>query len=489
MSSDFAISVSGTSKHYMIYSRPEDRLKQMIAPKVQKLFGQPPKKYYAEFVAVRDMSFDIGRGETVGIIGRNGSGKSTLLQMICGTLHPSSGSIRVNGRIAALLELGSGFNPEFTGRENVFLNASILGLTQKETEARFAEIEKFADIGKFIDRPVKTYSSGMYVRLAFAVAINVDPDILVVDEALAVGDEAFQRKCFARIEDIRARGATILFVSHSAQSIIQLCDKAILLDAGEKLLEGSPKMVVNQYQRLINLPAEEVAEARERIRKMDGWAEPTTAAEDSKTAGQIVNGSAEADPIRKTPVEPDQPPAWFDPEFVSVSVVTYQPQGATISDITLLTEDGEPVNHLLPGETYIYSYQVVFDSDVEKASFAMLIKTVKGIEIAGQSSHSLGKGETFAANERVEVSFRFTCNFLPGAYLCNCGVYTNAGGDFRQLHRVLDATIFRVMPSGAELKRIGLVDIAPGIEGYALKRLPDPGFQQQAATPLESRAK
>lgn len=252
MTADLALDVADVSKHFLMFEKPQDRLKQMFVPKLRRIAGLPPRSYFRQFKAVDNVSFQVARGETVGVIGRNGSGKSTVLQMVCGTLQPSSGSIRTNGRIAALLELGSGFNPEFTGRENVFLNCAILGLTKRETENRFDQIAEFAEIGEFIDQPVKTYSTGMYVRLAFAVAINVDPDILIVDEALAVGDEAFQRKCFARIEQIRDNGATILFVSHGAQTILQLCDRAILLDHGEKLMDGPPKMVVQQYQRLVN---------------------------------------------------------------------------------------------------------------------------------------------------------------------------------------------------------------------------------------------
>lgn len=253
MSCEAAIRVRDLSKHFAMFERPQDRLKQMLVPRLQRAAGLAPKRYFQEFTALSGVSFEVARGETVGIVGRNGCGKSTLLQIVCGTLQPSSGTVEVNGRIAALLELGAGFNPEFTGRENVYMNAAILGLTRAQTDERFDEIARFADIGIFIDQPVKTYSSGMYVRLAFAVAISVDPDILVVDEALAVGDEAFQRKCFARIEQIRERGGTILFVSHAAQTVVQLCDRAILLDRGEVLLDGKPKIVVNQYQRFLNL--------------------------------------------------------------------------------------------------------------------------------------------------------------------------------------------------------------------------------------------
>ena len=210
MSSEIAIKVENLSKCYQIYAQPRDRLKQFVLPRLQRIAGKSPKQYFREFWALKDVSFEVKKGETVGIIGRNGSGKSTLLQMICGTLNPTGGTIQTNGRTAALLELGSGFNPEFTGRENVYLNGAVLGLTNDEIDNRFDDIASFADIGDFIEQPVKTYSSGMVVRLAFAVAVNVDPQILVVDEALSVGDELFQRKCYSRIETIKDKGATII---------------------------------------------------------------------------------------------------------------------------------------------------------------------------------------------------------------------------------------------------------------------------------------
>jgi lipopolysaccharide transport system ATP-binding protein len=260
MSSEPAIRLTGLGKTYPIYRKPHHRLAQMLS--------RDKARWYREFPALRDVSLTIARGETVGIVGRNGSGKSTLLQMICGTLTPTAGELQVNGRIAALLELGAGFNPEFTGRENVYLNGSILGVGRDEMEAKFDAIAAFAEIGQFIEQPVKTYSSGMYVRLAFAVAIHVEPEILVVDEALSVGDEGFQRKCFARIDAIRDSGATVLFVSHAAGTVVDLCDRAILLDQGELIAEGTPKHVVGQYQKMLHAPAERAGALREEIKQM-----------------------------------------------------------------------------------------------------------------------------------------------------------------------------------------------------------------------------
>jgi lipopolysaccharide transport system ATP-binding protein len=269
LASNVAIKVENISKCYQIYSSPRDRLKQFVLPRLQRAVGKETKKYCREFWALKDVNFEIVKGEIVGIIGRNGSGKSTLLQMICGTLSPTSGSIQTDGRIAALLELGSGFNPGFTGRENVYMNASALGLSQDETDVKFDDIAAFADIGDFIEQPVKTYSSGMMMRLAFSISTNVDPQILIVDEALSVGDELFQRKCFSRIETMKNNGITILFLSHSGSTVVELCDRAILIDSGEQLAKGLPKLILGHYNKLLYAPADKRENIREQIRQMD----------------------------------------------------------------------------------------------------------------------------------------------------------------------------------------------------------------------------
>lgn len=245
---DLAIEVRHLSKRYEIYAQPGDRLKQFLLPRMRGLAGRPVKPYFEEFWALHDVSFEVRRGETVGIIGVNGSGKSTLLQMICGTLTPSAGTVQTRGRVAALLELGSGFNPEFTGRENVYLNAAVLGLSAEETDERFDDIASFADIRQFMDQPVKTYSSGMVARLAFAVAVQVDPDVLVVDEALSVGDMAFQEKSFTRMKRIRDAGTSILFVSHAPSAVRNFCDRAIWLERGRVKHIGERLGVCDAYQ-------------------------------------------------------------------------------------------------------------------------------------------------------------------------------------------------------------------------------------------------
>ena len=250
-SSNIAISVSNLSKCYQIYENPRDRLKQFVMPRVRRMAGKAHKQYFREFWALKDVSFEIKKGETVGIIGRNGSGKSTLLQMICGTLTPTSGSIQTNGRIAALLELGSGFNPEFTGRENVYMNASLLGLSKDEIDARYDNIVEFADIGEFIEQPVKTYSSGMMVRLAFAVIAHVGADILVIDEALAVGDAYFVQKCMRFLRRFTEQG-TLLFVSHDTGAVVRICSRVLLLDRGELERVGDPKAISELYLAMLH---------------------------------------------------------------------------------------------------------------------------------------------------------------------------------------------------------------------------------------------
>ena len=248
---DVAIRVSGLSKCFQLYDSPGHLLKQLLVGRMARLVGRTPPQYFREFWALKGLDFTVRRGETVGIVGRNGAGKSTLLQILCGTLTPTDGHVEIRGRVAALLELGAGFNPEFSGRENVYLNGAILGVSREEIARRFADIEAFADIGEFIDRPVKSYSSGMYVRLAFAVSACIDPDVLIVDEALAVGDAKFQAKCFRRFEELVSRGTTILLVTHSTEQITRHCDRAILLEGGVVHQEGPPRDVANTYLDLL----------------------------------------------------------------------------------------------------------------------------------------------------------------------------------------------------------------------------------------------
>jgi len=448
LSNNIAIRVSNLSKCYQIYSQPQDRLKQSVYTRFQQLVGKAPRQYFREFWALKEVSFEIRKGETVGIIGRNGSGKSTLLQMICGTLNPTSGSIQTNGRIAALLELGSGFNPEFTGRENVYMNASVLGLSNEEIDARFDDIAIFAEIGEFIEQPVKTYSSGMMVRLAFSVAINVDPEILVVDEALSVGDELFQRKCFSRIEAIRASGATILFVSHSGGQIIELCDRAILIDSGEKLTEGLPKKIVGRYQKLLYAPAEKRKDIREEIRCTD---ERNIASD-----GFSEENSHEAKVHTERTQEKQET---FDSSLIPTSTIEYESHGAYIETPALLTLAGESVNNLVSRRTYRYTYKVRFTKGASLVRFGMLIRTTSGVGLGGGMSAALSRdGLSYVdADSTYQIEFRFSCALNPGVYFLTSGVIGDVNGSETFLHRIVDIAMFRVLPNPENLAT-GFVD-------------------------------
>ncbi|GAB4500233.1 MAG: ABC transporter ATP-binding protein [Anaerolineales bacterium] len=429
-SKDIAIRVKNLSKCYHIYGEPQDRLKQSIFPRVQRLLGRPVRQYFKEFWALQDISFSVQKGETVGIIGRNGSGKSTLLQIICGTLTPTSGLIETQGRIAALLELGSGFNPEFTGRENVYLNGAILGLSKEEIDDRFDRIAAFADIGDFIERPVKMYSSGMIVRLAFSVQAMVDPDILIVDEALAVGDEKFQRKCFARLEELKDRGTSILFVSHSGVQIIELCDHVLLLDHGCRVMYSEPLKTVRAYQRLIYAPTEEqerlVQEYRD-VDLLDGVELPVVAQQEISSEISVQAKSA------------------FDPNLIPDTRHVYPVQGAEIESFQVLDTNDQPVNLLLPGEEYKVRFSGRFSENRNRVFFGVNFRSISGVVVTGQRYPEDGKyiQEIIAENE-FSITFGFKMVLLPGTYFVSGGVW--ASEEPNCLHRILDALMIRVLP-------------------------------------------
>ncbi|MFC5649806.1 ABC transporter ATP-binding protein [Paenibacillus solisilvae] len=426
MSKEISISVVNVSKCFEIYKQPQDRLKQSLM--------RGHKNYYKEFWAVKDVSFDIFKGETVGIIGRNGSGKSTLLQMIAGTLNASEGNITVNGRVAALLELGSGFNPEFTGRENIYMNGSILGLSISQIDELFLEIVQFAEIGEFIDRPVKTYSSGMALRLAFAVQVVVPKEILIVDEALAVGDELFQRKCFLKIEEFKKQGGTILFVSHSGAAIVELCDRAILLDSGEQLIIGPSKRVVNLYQKLVFAPADKIQELKEEIRS-------TKQLPEVKTTLAISDNFIEDSRTNKSE-------SMYDPNLIPKDSVHYEPRGAELYDPEITTMAGKRVNILIAGQKYVYRYYVKFSRISTNVRFAMLIKTASGLELGGAQSASFGGGVPFIDNnERYKVEFTFVPRLTTGVYFLNAGVLGIDGDSEIYMDRKVDFLAFKIMPS------------------------------------------
>lgn len=436
---DIVINVNRVSKSFNIYDSPFDRLLENFSRRMEK---------HKKFHALRDISFKVRKGETVGIIGRNGAGKSTLLQIICGTLTPTSGNVEVAGRVAALLELGAGFNPEFTGRENVYMNATLLGLKVAEINDRFEDIAAFSDIGEYLEQPVKTYSSGMYMRLAFAVAINTDPDILIVDEALSVGDEAFQRRCFSRLLQIKENGGTIFFVSHAASLVVQLCDRTILLDRGELLLSGKPRLVVSKYHKLMYASADRAAVLREEIKEGQ-----TTVSDPDKAiiAEKGVNGEAE---------KSDEFQDMYDPELVPKSTVQYERRGAEIGDPHIETLTGDRVNVLTRGKEYDYVYNIRFIDTAFGVRWGGMIKTVTGLEIGGVMSHPVGKGLELAEGGSIaDVRLRFRCSLLPGVYFLNAGVIGIEDQAEIFLDRIVDVLMFRVQPE-RDLQVVGIVDFS-----------------------------
>ncbi|HEY9853004.1 MAG TPA: ABC transporter ATP-binding protein [Leptolyngbyaceae cyanobacterium] len=449
---EIAISLNNVSKCFKCYDRPTERLKDLLLPGKGKA---------NEFWALRDINLEVIKGQSLGIVGRNGSGKSTLLQTIVGTLKPTTGEVKVNGRIAALLELGSGFNPEFTGRQNVFFNGRLMGLSQQEIEGKFDEIAAFADIGDFLDRPVKTYSSGMFVRLAFAVSTSVEPDILIVDEALSVGDDAFQRKCFARIENIRAKGGTILFVSHSAGSVIELCDAAILMDRGEKLLFHHPKFVMDKYYKLLYAPEDKAHTIRQEIRELQTSVSFDSVKQnisllENKSLLTVGNEPVQLAEVPQTEIEIRE---FYDPELVPQNTISYVPRGAKITNPHIIMLDGTVVNNLVGRKEYIYTYSVSFLKYAQQVRFGMLVKTVSGLELGGASFTASSQSIHEVEPETIViVKFRFKCLLNPGVYFLNAGVTGLVDGHFTYLARHIDVAMFRVQPETNSYAS-GIVDL------------------------------
>jgi len=425
MSSEIAIKVENLSKCYQIYDTPRDRLKQFVLPRLRRPVGLPPKQYYRGFWALKDVSFEIKKGETVGIVGRNGSGKSTLLQMICGTLSPTTGNITTNGRIAALLELGSGFNPEFTGRENVYMNASVLGLSKDEIDARFDEIVAFADIGEFIEQPVKTYSSGMMVRLAFAVQAQVEPNILIVDEALAVGDAKFQARCFERLKQLKEAGTSILLATHSTEQIVTHCSRAVLLDHGNVIEMGDPNRVVNCYLDLL------FGKARKQPDPQKGSDTSTSLSRPS--SGHL---NFDGDVFSTRPGYNPLEYRWGD-------------GAAKITDFCMFSENDAYPTAINTGQTIVLDVAVKFLDTLRRPIFGIRIKTKEGVSVYGTNTEILdiekfkSKGR---AGETVVVKVDFVCRLAPGDYFISLGVATSQGEEITPHDRRYDSIHFQVRP-------------------------------------------
>jgi lipopolysaccharide transport system ATP-binding protein len=441
-SSDIAIRVQGIAKCYQIYNRPGDRLKQFIVPRLKRLLGKKPAAYFNEFWALKDISFEVKRGETLGIIGRNGSGKSTLLQIICGTLSPTSGSVQTNGRVAALLELGSGFNPEFTGRENVYLNAAVLGLTKAEVDARFDDIVVFADIGQFIEQPVKSYSSGMMLRLAFAVIAHVDADILIVDEALAVGDAFFTQKCMRFLREFMVNG-TILFVSHDTASVKSLCNTAIWLDKGRLLEIGTPKDVSEMYLQAFY---DEQQGASKKIKLKPNLTQNTDKIEIAIDQRQnFINASNLRNDLQIFKFNPDNN--------------SFGKAGAQICDVKLLDEKDNPFNWVVGGELVTLRISVQAHEFLEAPVVGFLVKDRLGQILFGDNTFLAFEGSAIncPANGELVADFTFNMPLLPkGDYSIGVAIANGSQDEHEQHHWIHDALMFKSESSSVATGLIGI---------------------------------
>ena len=431
----YAVEVDSVGKEYKIYDKPKDRLLDGLP------YFRSKKQRFRIFRALGGITFKLEKGKTLGIVGKNGSGKSTLLQILCGTLNHTEGSYSVSGRIGALLELGSGFNPEFTGLENIFINASILGLSRQETNARLEKILAFADIGEFVNQPVKTYSSGMVVRLAFAVQAHSDPQVLIVDEALAVGDELFQKKCYQHLEGLKEQGVSIILVTHSCPQINQQCDEAMLLHKGRCVAQGKPQEVTFLYQQLMNEPddawdraASEYLTSKKETKNMkyDNLQTSTDVGQASQAHAGITRGIQH------------QPEAWLDANLKSKSAITYPTHGATIKGAEILWQNDRTVNNLLFRNRFTVRVFYSFETSFTNVIFTCSLSSHTGGQITGQSLPS-NEGERVDVTEGQEfwIDFCFEGRLWPGFYFVSAGI-SSPDCKHRFIHRAIDISVLKV---------------------------------------------
>jgi len=415
---DIAIKVENLTKVYHLYDKPQDRLKEALHPR--------KKSYHHDFYAMSDVSLQIKRGETVGIIGKNGAGKSTLLKMITGVLTPTSGTIETHGKIASLLELGAGFNPEMTGLENIYLNGTLMGFSREEMTPKIDAILEFADIGEFIHQPVKMYSSGMFARLAFSVSINVEPDILIVDEALSVGDMAFQMKCFKKFQDFQNEGRTILFVTHALDTVLRYCNRGVVIDAGKLIFDDTPKLAVDAFKKVLSndFYTQDQAEIETKSLVTEG------------TLKDSFNTHKELD--------------------------MYGNGKATIIDYGILDKNHKPSAIIHYNDSFKIIMKVVFPSTVSEPIFAFTLKDSKGLEITGTNTTMKHiTTNTYSDNQIVTVSFTQNANLQLGAYALSLGCVGINETGIEVYSRIYDAILFEVIGS---TQMVGFFDLQSDIE-------------------------
>jgi lipopolysaccharide transport system ATP-binding protein len=432
--SNIAVKIENVSKYYKLYNEPKDRLKEALHP-----FN---KKYHTPFYALKNLNIEIRKGDILGVVGRNGCGKSTLLKLITGVLQPNEGKVSVNGKITALLELGAGFNPEFTGIDNIKFYSKILGITDKDLQDKLPLITAFAELGEFLYQPVKTYSSGMKARLGFSVAVHVDPEILILDEVLAVGDVLFRRKCYAKMEDFFNSGKTIIYVSHDANSVNQLCNRAVLIHDGNIIMDSKPEKVTAYYEKLLFAKPKNIQAVLSEIVSIN----------DNKNKPKRINDTVQHDSIKAEMLVP-----YYLKDFRPENVIQYRNEDIDIVDPHFTTINGKVVNVLVRGCDYYYKVNYVSKSNstFERVAFGFDIKTESGVEISSIQSALSNKKKIylrkFHTKETVKVCFKFHCLLNSGIYYTNLGVSAFNASEQTVLNRKIDASCFKVIQESDQI--------------------------------------
>ena len=445
---EYAITVQDVTKVYRLYEKPIDRLKESVSP--------THKNYHRDFYALNGLSFQVKKGETVGIIGTNGSGKSTILKIITGVLTPTTGEVKVDGKISALLELGAGFNMDYTGIENIYMNGTMMGYTKKEMDAKLQDILDFAEIGDFVYQPVKTYSSGMFVRLAFALAINVEPEILIVDEALSVGDVFFQSKCYRRMEEIRKSGTTILMVTHDMGSIIKYCDRVVLLNRGEFIAEGAPGHIVDLYKKILagqldSLKAQLERERSEKFAASDGHNSPDDAnpgggEKEENPASEAAGSVQMSDFTGGMDLDGNGPQLMKDQLTINYERTEYGDGRAEIYDLGLIDERGNITNLLLKGEMFTIRERIRFNAEIQSPIFTYTIKDKKGTELTGTNTMFEGADiKPVKPGDAYTVEFTQKMTLQGGEYLLSMSCTGFEHGEHVVYHRLYNVTNITVI--------------------------------------------
>ncbi len=431
-SNNNAITVNDVTKIYRLYEKPIDRLKETLSP--------THKNYHRDFYALNGISFDVKKGQTVGIIGTNGSGKSTILKIITGVLTPTSGSLEVNGVISALLELGAGFNMDYTGIENIYMNGTMMGFSRKEMDEKLKDILDFADIGDFVYQPVKTYSSGMFVRLAFALAINVEPEILIVDEALSVGDVFFQAKCYRRMEEIRQNGTTILMVTHDMGAIIKYCDQVVVLNKGNFIAQGEPGKMVDLYKKILANQMDDLSIELAEIR-----------------SGELNDFSGEKAISKKEAAKARQEGLMKDKLTVNPNRTEYGDKKAEIVDFGLLDERGNVTNLLLKGEYFSIKERIHFHAEIESPIFTYTIKDKRGADLTGTNTmYEASEVKAVKNGDEYEVEFKQKMTLQGGEYLLSMSCTGFENGEHVVFHRLYDIVNITVI---SNKNTVGIYDM------------------------------